>query len=555
MIKKITLLTFLSLSTLLHAQDDTFAVINRGNRRFNAKNVRVTASNERVAQTIASQPTNGDEDRYTDKRASYGKALKQNTDCLIDPNAFAQLVVALENGSSNAFLNISMGTDPVERRLVDPQAALAFNLDGADSWIHTTPAPPTLTSAEAAGEMVELYWHALLRDIPFNKYATDPFVADAIADLNTLSNFKGPKINGSVTDVTLFRGNSPKDVVGPFVSQFLYLPVPYGPAENFSSGFMSTPGIDFQAQVVPVPGVGNNFMTTVNDWKDIQKGENPATSIMYTTTRHFIRNERDLCDYVHQDSPPVPYLNAAFILLSFGETALDRNNPFIGNPTQESFVTYNNPDLCYLIGLAAETALRAAWYQKWMVHRKLRPEFFGFLVHQQKTDAQYFDIHDVVINSDALDNAAGIFATYGTYLLPMAYPEGSPTHPSYPAGHATVAGACATILKAFFNEDFIIPNPIQPNNANTMLEAYAGTPLTAGGEINKLAANIALARDMAGVHYRSDGIEGILLGEKVAIALLQDEAYSRNINFAGFNLTKFDGTKIIIGGKKRANNL
>ncbi len=33
--------------------------------------------------------------------------------------------------------------------------------------------------------------------------------------------------------------------------------------------------------------------------------------------------------------------------------------------------------------------------------------------------------------------------------LPMAFQEGSPMHPSYGAGHATVAGACVTILKAY----------------------------------------------------------------------------------------------------------
>ena len=35
-------------------------------------------------------------------------------------------------------------------------------------------------------------------------------------------------------------------------------------------------------------------------------------------------------------------------------------------------------------------------------------------------------------------------------LLPMAFPEGSPMHPAYGAGHATVAGGCVTMLKAFF---------------------------------------------------------------------------------------------------------
>ena len=39
-----------------------------------------------------------------------------------------------------------------------------------------------------------------------------------------------------------------------------------------------------------------------------------------------------------------------------------------------------------------------------------------------------------------------------TYLLSQVYPEGSPNHPTYTSGHATVAGACATILKAFFDK-------------------------------------------------------------------------------------------------------
>ena len=40
----------------------------------------------------------------------------------------------------------------------------------------------------------------------------------------------------------------------------------------------------------------------------------------------------------------------------------------------------------------------------------------------------------------------------GNRLLSQCYPEGSPRHPSYPAGHAVNAGACATILKALFDE-------------------------------------------------------------------------------------------------------
>src|SRR4030095_1200137 len=103
---------------------------------------------------------------------------------------------------------------------------------------------------------------------------------------------------------------------------------------------------------------------------------------------------------------------------------------------------------------------KACWYQKWLVHLRLRPEAFGFLVQEQKVNGVDFDLNSDVIDSPVL---ADIFGLYGTYLLPQMYPEGSPTHPSYPAGHAVIAGACVTILKAFFDENFVIPNPVQPN--------------------------------------------------------------------------------------------
>ncbi len=139
-----------------------------------------------------------------------------------------------------------------------------------------------------------------------------------------------------------------------------------------------------------------------------------------------------------------------------------------------------------------------------------------------------------------------IFSKHGTYLLPMAFPEGSPTHPAYPAGHAGISGACATILKAFFNEDFVIPNPVVASADGLSLVPYEGPPLTVGGELNKLAANITLGPDIAGVHWRSDSIEGINLGEQVAIGALRDIRATFHEPFEGFRLTKFDGTSIIV---------
>ncbi|MDF9409705.1 hypothetical protein L7E55_15340 [Pelotomaculum isophthalicicum JI] len=101
--------------------------------------------------------------------------------------------------------------------------------------------------------------------------------------------------------------------------------------------------------------------------------------------------------------------------------------------------------------------MEAAWFQKWLVHRRLRPEEFGGRVQNLLTGAACYPVNPELLNSQAV---AEVFDKYGSYLLPQAYPEGCPAHPAYPAGHACFTGAGVTMLKAFFKESFIIPNPV-----------------------------------------------------------------------------------------------
>jgi hypothetical protein len=63
--------------------------------------------------------------------------------------------------------------------------------------------------------------------------------------------------------------------------------------------------------------------------------------------------------------------------------------------------------------------------------------------------------------------------------------------------------------------------------------------LTVGGELNKLASNIAIGRDMAGVHYFTDYIESIRLGEKIACAILEEQAAGYAEDFS-MTFTSFD---------------
>jgi hypothetical protein len=103
-----------------------------------------------------------------------------------------------------------------------------------------------------------------------------------------------------------------------------------------------------------------------------------------------------------------------------------------------------------------------------------------------------------------------------------------------------------TVLKAFFNEGFILTQPVVASADGLSLLPYKGTALTVGGELNKLAANIALARNTAGVHWRSDSIAGLTLGEEVAVGILRDLRATYPEHFSGFRLTTFDGAAFVV---------
>jgi len=69
--------------------------------------------------------------------------------------------------------------------------------------------------------------------------------------------------------------------------------------------------------------------------------------------------------------------------------------------------------------------------------------------------------------------------------------------------------------------------------------------LIVGGELNKVAANIAMERNFAGIHWCTDYSESLTLGEEVALGIL--EAQQATYNEGGsFTLTKFDGTTITL---------
>lgn len=521
------------------APADTLGPLTAEQRAERAFDIRVEAAEIARDVPIPPHPTSGDEDLYADRIGSYSKGLPHDHLGEVDAGAYEALLFALANGRHDDFENVLLGCpDPVrQRRLVNPQAGLAFDLQGTDSHQLAIPPAPAFASAWAAGEAVELYWMAHLRDVAFTDYAQSGLAAAAAQELSLLSDFRGPRQRGAVTPETLFRDDLPGALAGPYISQFMLKTTPFG-AER----------VDRKMRTLRF---GLDYVTEFADWLDVQRGCTPIQVQEFDPVRRYIRNGRDLAQWVHVDVLYQAYFDAALILLAPREAGgvgapLNPGNPYLGSQTQIGFGTFGEPYIMTILCEVATRALKAVWYQKWFVHRRLRPEAYGGRVHLHAAGEATYPVHAEVLGSAAL---ARSFSRFGSGLLPQAYPEGSPLHPSYGAGHATVAGACVTVLKAMFDETALVPDPVVPNPGGRQLVPYRGPDagaLTVGGELNKLASNVATGRNIAGIHWRSDGIESLRLGEAVAIGVLRDQRATCNEELAGFTFTRFDGSPVTV---------
>jgi len=467
-----------------------------------------------------------DERRHDGYVACFTKGLPHNERGEVDVAAYDRYLDAIASGTLEAFNALPMGGTV---KLVDPLASYGFTLEGSDPWQCTLPAPPGIASQEGAAELIEVYWQALTRDIPFREWDNHPLIQRAMRELSSIPQFAGPKENGRVTLKTLFRGTTPGELVGPYVSQFFWKDIIYG----------VTP----IAQKYRTTEPGSDHMISVADWLAVQNGRPPVTAARFDSTLRYIRNSRDLCIWDWRDFSYQGPLNAALILL--GIPGALKSNQYSTSPSMGGFVIFGGPFVLDLVARVSNAALRAAWRQKWTLHRKLRPEEYAGLVHfQREGQAKYPIESDFLLKSDAIAESK---LRHGTYLIPQAYPEGSPLHTSYPSGHASIAGAAVTVLKALFREDMPIPNPVQATTDGLALEPWTGEPLTIGGELNKLASNMGIARNIAGIHYLSDAMGGLALGEQVAISILADTLPTLPFATDGLRFTSFSGREVFIG--------
>lgn len=542
-------------------------------RKQKAAHVRNQARNEAKTAFDTTPPlTNGDQEDFEKLGlpgfASFTKALKHDDDGFVTPDALNSFLAAIEEGSQAAFEKIELGG---ERKLVNPLNAYSYQLIGDDSHGARMAPAPKFNSRNTAVDMVERYWMALCRDIPFDQYADSKLIRKACDDLTKIG-FE-EEFGFSCTPETIFRGPYQGCDVGPHVSQFLL--------QDFFFGNQKIQ----QRQQYPKPGL--DYLTDIDTWKKVNNGDIDPTGSDVFEGERYITTLRDAGQWVHIDLPHQSGLWATLILLArSAETTQTQANPYINGPIEksEAFGSLGGPDITIQAGLAGVYGLKHAWFQKWCVHRRLRPEVYaqrlewfrsrtiGKQANAPFNDQKFQEVFgegaeiwrqtrvlDLIFKHNQKQNVAQSRGNcQGSWLLPMGFPEGSPTHPAYPGGHSVFIAAAATVAKAFFKDAEFVDPKVPAKNGKRLVD-YKGEPLTIHGELNKLIANITLFRDGAGMHWRTDGTAtgdnaqtgyqevpnletgGNLLGEKLAISMLRDTKQTYREVVEGFEFRGISG--------------
>ena len=382
--------------------------------------------------------------------------------------------------------------------------------------------------------MAEMYWQALARDVPFATYATDPTIAKAAADLSRLSDFGGPEGERARSPLdTVFRTGLAGEDDRP-----VRLPVPLaaGALRRLMTMAAAVPR-------APVQGLHDHLRCLADGAAAAATARRspPAVPASPPPTRYMMAG-RDLRHL------PARRLQLPGILQCRPDPATSwarwtPGNPYLQSKNQAGVGTFGPHHLLDLVAKVANAAVKACWYQKWLVHRRVRPEEFGGRVYLHKTGVAAVahprrPAHHIRCAGRRLPRATA------APCCPSPTRRAAPCIHPIRAAHPAITGACVTILKAFFDEAAVLPNPVIANADGSALLPYSGPPLTVGGELNKLAGNLAAGRAFGGVHWRSDNLVGLQLGEAVALSILADERRTYNETFRGFSLTTFDGRTV-----------
>lgn len=445
----------------------------------------------------------------------------------VDKQNYDDFVEALENeGSFDDF-------DSGERKLVAPHAARHFPTDGMDSWMGTMPTPPSFDSDMFSAELAEVYWMEQFRDVTLGHFDDETALFGAYEEDAKMIRGDPYNLDPEWIDIeNPFRGVSEGAHTGPYLTQFLLQEaelgnVPIDPrVRPFSEGSDQYRTNDVGQRNDMIVGEGTSAKNY--NHSGAEPGDGKVFPDRELAEERWITTGRDLASYVRVDPAYVPYVIPTLQLFDWGAD-FDSGLPYIDDDTALSYINYGGVGLLDLLARVTRNALNAAWYQKWLVHRRVRPLTASTTISRGDPDDV---MSDLVFESNVYDETEVETAYYNNtvHYLSVAYTEGAPAHPAYPSGHSTIAGACSTVLKTFFEDSNLLDLPHfetlyvpDGDGGRQELDESDTETLTVHGEIEKLAENLGMGRIWAGVHYPTDHIYGVKLGEQVAIATLLNE--------------------------------
>lgn len=360
--------------------------------------------------------------------ASFHKALPHDVDGTVHCPSYHDLVRMLSGHESGAVETLPVGanrkgegttTDPAQftdtpngsltyRKLTSPFTGHLFDTEGADSGALAISPAPRFDTDELAAEMAELYAMALVRDVPFTAITdgTGPQVGDIVTALQTMKWFNGTHTTtnraekrrfdtrGVLTEATdLFRGSTSGSKSGPWLSQFLL-----GGHDNggftFAPDQTNSPDPEFRGtqarfgeedgfvlfgtQIIDQRAIvakeNIDYMTHWAGWLDCQNGVDFNNQDVFRPRRRFLTTPRDIATYVHYDALYQAYLVACLRMLGDGAFAKDRGMPETSSRTRSAFASFGGPHVLALLPEVSSRALKAVWRQKWLHHRRTRPE-------------------------------------------------------------------------------------------------------------------------------------------------------------------------------------
>lgn len=354
-------------------------------------------------------------------------------------------------------------------------------------------------SNEGSAEFAELYLRNLTLDIAFTDYAakiideqSNLFLAKKILETPKMKEhfLQSPASGHIYTDKNIFRGNNSGADKGGHISQFLLANINAGAANGtpsswtFVQKYNSPKPLNKTSSAVSWGFTSGQAASLLNGQSTEQYNGGGSTVITSSadTERTFIHSGRTMGAFVTDEPRSQATYNASLMLSNWGVqfnpglvVYLNENGQQVIRDTNANRTAATGNIYAPFVGNMAHMN---AYYWKYMVARRVRPEAMGLYLHNQMTCVKDYGFPSWFANlngelalmwSAVKTDNKNIAERYGANILPTPpklSPDprttpsynyhtqnisGAPRHPCYPSGHSAAIGGGMTLLKFVYN--------------------------------------------------------------------------------------------------------